>query len=150
MKGFTIEDLENKGFEFDGKDFVKPKIQLGSDIKIISYVPVSIEKKSKYNNKIVWYNDVKYQSQKEADYAKNLDWKLKASEIKSWSRQVQFVLIVNGYLICKYYVDFKVVHNDDKIEYVDVKGYKKGVAYRLFETKSRLVKALYNIDIIEV
>lgn len=54
------------------------------------------KKRSKYNNEIVVYDGDKYDSIGEADYAKKLDWRLKAKEIKSWERQYRFSLIVNG------------------------------------------------------
>jgi len=38
---------------------------------------------------------------------------------------------------------------DDSVEYLDIKGYKKGGAYRMFQIKQALVFAVHGIKIIE-
>lgn len=93
-------------------------------------------KKKKYGNKTQIYNGLSYHSIKEANYAEDLDWRLKAKDIKSWTRQVKIDLKVNGQHICNYYVDFKVIHNDNSVEYVEVKGFATPewqLKWRLFE-----------------
>ena len=89
-------------------------------------------KKAKYNNYI-------YDSNFEADYAAELDLLLKAGEIKKWERQVNIPLEVNGYLICNYKIDFIVYHNDDIIEYVEIKG----IAFPVWKLKWKIFEALY-------
>lgn len=79
-------------------------------------------RKNKYNAKITEYNGVKYHSKLEATYAKNLDWRVKAKDIEHWSRQFKIPLAVNETHICNYFIDFIIIHNDGKIEYVEVKG----------------------------
>ena len=58
------------------------------------------------------YNGFKYDSGFEANYAWELDMRVKAKDIKSYERQVNLDLIVNGYRVCQYRIDFIVHHND--------------------------------------
>ena len=88
-----------------------------------------------------------YDSTKEADYARDLDLKIKGKIIDKCERQITYRLEVNGVLICKYILDFKEYYPDGKVRYVDVKGYKKGQAFTLFQLKQKLMKAIYNIDV---
>lgn len=92
--------------------------------------------KSKYNNKSQWYGGHRYDSKFEAKYAEELDWKIKAGEVKEWDRQVKIPLEINGHHICNYYIDFKVTHQDGSTEYVEVKGFETPVwqlKWKMFE-----------------
>lgn len=104
----------------------------------------------KYGNSITEYNGRRYHSAKEAKYAEELDWKLKGKVIKSWKPQVRIRIDVNGQHICDYILDFLVENNDGSLEYIDIKGYKKGVAYQFFKIKKNLIKAIHNIEIKEL
>ena len=95
-------------------------------------------KKSKYRNQSIMYNGSRYDSHKEARYAEDLDWRIKAGEIKSYDRQVKISLDVNGKHIANYYIDFVVHHNDGSREYVEVKGF----CTRDFLLKWKLFEAL--------
>jgi len=77
---------------------------------------------SKYRNARQTYNDYSYMSRKEAQYAYELDLRLKAKDIKSWRRQQKIDLTFNGFYICNYFIDFVIIHNDGTEEYVEVKG----------------------------
>jgi Protein of unknown function (DUF1064) len=66
-------------------------------------------KPSKYHAKTSMYNGYNYDSKKEAEYAMQLDWLIKAKEIKSWERQFKIDIIINGIHICNYFIDFKVI-----------------------------------------
>lgn len=77
---------------------------------------------NKYHAKRTEYNGVKYHSKLEAEYAKNLDWRIKAKDISQWGRQIKIPLAVNDTHICNYFIDFMIIHNDGTIEYVEVKG----------------------------
>ncbi len=70
------------------------------------------------------YDGKWYHSKGEAAYAQELDWRIKAGEIKSWERQVKIPLKVNGILICNYYIDFKVTTKHDSTEYHEYKGFE--------------------------
>lgn len=95
---------------------------------------------SKYRATAQVYNDIRYDSKLEANYAAELDWRIKAGDIKSWERQVKIPLDVNGLHITNYYIDFIVEHNDGLKEYVEVKGFETPV----WQLKWRLFEALYS------
>mgnify|MGYP000025146300 CR=1 FL=1 len=96
------------------------------------------QSKNKYNAKSKEYGGKRYDSIKEARYAEELDWLVKAKKIQGWERQVKIDLKVNGKHICNYYCDFKVIHNDGSIEFAEVKG----MVLPLWEYKWRLFDAL--------
>lgn len=100
--------------------------------------------KNKFNAKPKVYNGVLYASGDEADYARELDLRLKAGRIMAWERQLEYVVEVNNRLICKYYLDFRVRLPDGSIEHIDVKG----VQTRESKLKIKLVEAIYGINII--
>lgn len=106
--------------------------------------------KQKYRDRAVWYNNIKYESQKQADFAKELDRKEKDKEIKTWFRQIPFELIVNGIYIETLYCDFKVINNDDVIQYYDVKEYREPIYQKLFLVKKALMMAINGINVITV
>lgn len=85
------------------------------------------------------YNGSRYDSGFEAEVARDLDFQLKAGEIKSWERQVKLSLDVNDHHICNYYIDFVVYHNDGDVEYLEAKGWSSPV----FKLKWKLFEALY-------
>lgn len=93
----------------------------------------------KYHNIKTEYNGVKYDSRREADFAMELDWRVKAKDIKGWERQIRIPLIVNGKKICVYVMDFVITNNDNSLEYVEVKGFKTAV----WKLKYKLFEALY-------
>lgn len=97
------------------------------------------------------YNGHKYPSIKEAAYAMNLDFRLKAKNdcLLRWERQVNFKLAVNGMHVTTYRLDFLEHNRDGSRIYVDVKGRRSGNAYEMFRIKKRLMLALLGIDVIE-
>jgi hypothetical protein len=103
--------------------------------------------KNKYNAIQKEYNGVTYHSTKEAKYAMFLDRKIKSKEVERWERQLSFLIFVNGYLVCRYILDFKVYYTDGTIKHIDVKGLKAGVPFQLFAMKQKLMKAIHNIDV---
>jgi len=74
----------------------------------------------------------------EANYATELDWRIKAGEVKEWIPQYKLSLDVNGEHICNYYMDFKVIMSDGSVELHEVKGFETD----LWRMKWRLTKAL--------
>ena len=95
------------------------------------------KKQNKYNATRQMHNGILYHSKKEVGYVKELELRVKAKDIKSWTRQEKISLDVNGYHICNYYIDFVITHNDDSIEYVEVKGYETTewrLKWKLFES----------------
>ena len=86
------------------------------------------------------YNGYIYDSKFESQHAQDLDLLLIAGEIEKWERQVNIPLIVNGYEVCKYRIDFIVYHNDGVIEYQELKG----VPFPAAMLKFKLFEALYS------
>lgn len=95
--------------------------------------------RTKYNNQSKEYNGRVYHSKFEAKVAQDLDLRLSAGEIKEVIPQFKIRLDVGDFHICNYYVDFKVIHNDGSIEYIEVKGFET----QLWRLKWKLFEALY-------
>ncbi len=76
----------------------------------------------------------------EANYAAELDLRLKAKDIKGWKRQIRIPLEMNGYHICDYIIDFVVEHNDGTIEYTETKGYPDPI----WKLKWKMFEAMYS------
>lgn len=81
-----------------------------------------VKSSNKFKAKRQDYGGKWYHSKGEAAYAEELDWRMKAGEIKSWERQVKIDLKVNGVHICNYYVDFKVIDKHGAVSYHEYKG----------------------------
>ncbi len=93
-------------------------------------------KQSKYRNKFTDYEGHRYHSKFEAKVAQDLDLRVKANDIRSWERQVRIDLRVDGKHICNYYIDFIIYHNNDTVEYLEVKGMETDlwrIKWKLFE-----------------
>lgn len=96
-------------------------------------------KKQWTNAKKQVLNGFRYDSGFEATYSLFLDSELKAGRIESYERQVNIPLIVNGYVVCTYRIDYIVHHKDGITEYVECKGYQTEV----WKLKWKLFEALY-------
>lgn len=92
---------------------------------------------NKFHAKKSTYNGMKFDSIGERNYAEELDWRIKAGEIKGYERQVKIELKVNGVLICNYYADFVVT---DKHGAKEIHEYK-GFLTKDFTIKWRLLEA---------
>ena len=99
---------------------------------------------SKYNNKKVEVNGIKFPSQLEASYYEYLLEQQKQGIVKSFDMQVPFILL-DGYEIgerkvqpIKLVLDFVVEYADGRVEYQDTKGMCKPVDLikkKLFESR---------------
>jgi len=76
---------------------------------------------NKYKAEKQAFNGRSYHSKKEADYAAQLAWLKKAGEVKEIKPQYKIDIRVNGKHITNYYIDFRVVYADGRIE---VKGFQ--------------------------
>lgn len=94
---------------------------------------------NKYGAKKTVYGGLKYDSKKEAGYARDLDKLIKAKEIRSYEQQVRFSIDVGGKHICNYIADFVVTSRDGSREIHEVKGF----ATEIFRLKWKLMEALY-------
>lgn len=103
-------------------------------------------KPNKYRNVKTVYNGREYHSKKEATRAYELDLLKRAGEITGWSPQPRFRFELHGVKICDYVGDFKVFYKDGREVIEDVKG----VLTDVYKIKKKLMKAFYNIDILEI
>lgn len=97
-----------------------------------------------YNQKYSYFKTPKQgknDSKFEAGKAQELELLKKAGEIKDFKEQVKLPLVVNGFHITNYYIDFVVEHNDGEIEYIETKGYATDV----WKLKWKLFEALYDL-----
>lgn len=95
-------------------------------------------KQNKYRNKKTAVGNETYDSQLEARYGMLLTNEVAEGKIKSFRRQVCLKLRVNNELICKYFIDFVIVHNDGRMELSEIKG----VETTAWQNKFKLTKAL--------
>ena len=105
-------------------------------------------KTPKYGNKKTIVDGIEFDSQKEAKHYEYLRMLRTIGEISALERQKTFRLEVNNQLICKYIADFAYIKNGNEI-IVDVKSnYTRKLP--VYSIKKKLMKAIYNIDILEV
>lgn len=86
------------------------------------------------------YNGFQYDSKFEAGIAQDLDLRVKAGELTHYDKQKKIELIVNGYIIATYIIDFVAYHTDGTIEYIEAKG----LASEVWKIKWKLFEALYS------
>jgi len=105
-------------------------------------------KKKKYGNKSKIYTSAihgtrTFDSVKEANYCEELDWLLKAGEIKHYDLQVKIDLRgLQGKHVTNYFCDFKVQLADGTWEYHEVKG----MVLPLWNLKWKLTEQQIAID----
>jgi hypothetical protein len=95
---------------------------------------------NKYGSTSHEFNGRIYHSKAEAHYAQDLDLMLKAGELKEVIPQFKISLDVFGKHICNYIIDFRVIHKDDSIEYIECKGF----ATDTWRLKWKLTEAILN------
>lgn len=96
--------------------------------------------KNKYSAKKQTYNGRAYDSMLEANKAIDLDWLVKAGEVKSWTAQHKFDLRINSVHITNYYIDFRVINSNGTIDYIEIKGFPTD----LWRIKFLMTKALFD------
>ncbi len=94
---------------------------------------------NKYKAKNAAYNGHLYHSMKEANFAVELDIRVKAKELKAWRRQVHVPLTINKIKVCTYIIDFVAEYPDGHEQYIEIKGYPSPVG----ELKMKMFKACY-------
>lgn len=93
----------------------------------------------KYGARRTEYNGILYASKREAEYAQELDLRVRIGEIVSWERQIPFELVVAGTKICRYILDFVEIDKDGNRTYIEVKGFPTPE----WKLKFKLFKALF-------
>lgn len=100
--------------------------------------PEKVKDQPRIKSSRCMYNGRWYQSKKEMEYAKELDFRKKAGDVMDWRPQYKVGLEVNGTKICSYYVDFWVMLKDGSEQLIEVKGFET----QLWRIKKRLLVAL--------
>lgn len=98
------------------------------------------------------YDGYNYDSKLEARYAQELDLRVKAKDITSWERQKTLHLTAHGKPICTYRIDFVINHNDNSIEYVELKGFETPVwrlKWKLFEAQMAVEEPTATLTIVK-
>lgn len=127
----------------------RPVRPLDSDAEILEELePVAPKRPPKYGNEAKTVDGIWFRSKAEAQYYIGLKWREKAGQVTNVKRQVRYKLAIEGRLICEYVSDFEF-DEDGKHHVVDVKGWKAGGAYRLFQIKAALMKIIHGIEVEE-
>lgn len=98
--------------------------------------------RSKYGNKKVEVDGIKFDSKKEAQRWGVLRLLEKAGHVQGLRRQVTFPLVVNGIKICSYRADFVYTRNGKEVV-EDAKGFITPE----FKLKQKLMAAVHGIEI---
>lgn len=93
--------------------------------------------KNKYNAKRASFNGKVYHSQMERDDAIFLHALLAEKKISELKEQHKIDIRINDKLICRHYVDFKVVLPDGREKYIETKGFFT----REWQIKRKLIDA---------
>jgi len=120
------------------------KAIVARQVKQSEAIPAEIAKQSKYKNVKTVVDGVRFDSKKEAKQDAELVLREQAGEIRSLERQVNYPLIVNGERLGAYRADW-TYWEGERFVVRDAKGYHTPV-YRL---KKKLMKALYDVEILE-
>lgn len=92
--------------------------------------------RKKYGNVSSTYNGHTYHSMKEANYAAELDIRVKVGELDHWERQVPIELRVNDQKICTYTIDFVEYDTRGNVMYTEIKGFETAewrLKWKLFD-----------------
>lgn len=100
----------------------------------------------KYRNKPTEVNGTRFASKREAARYKDLLWLKSVGKVTDLVLQKRYPIKVNGQLVTTYVADF--VYTTDAGESIveDAKGFKTQV----YSIKRKLMKAVHNIDVVEV
>lgn len=94
--------------------------------------------RNKYKAVKQTFNGRSYHSKKESRYAQTLHLRKLAGEIKEIIPQYKLELYVKGMKICNYFIDFKVILPDDRVQLIEVKGFSTD----LWRLKWKMTEAL--------
>jgi len=97
---------------------------------------------NKFNARRILIDNKNFHSTSEGDYYCQLKLQERAGLIKGFDTQVKESFYMNGELICNYYVDFLVYHNDGRREFIE----HKGKATEEWRMKWKMLLAKYKND----
>jgi hypothetical protein len=113
-----------------------------------TYGPPSKRPSNKYHNQKTDFEGITFDSQKEARRYQELLALMEAGQIRQLERQPRYDLIVNGCKLGAYFADFRYeLVETGAIVTEDVKS--PATRTPLYRLKKKLVKALYDVDIVE-
>lgn len=96
---------------------------------------------NKYGARKTEYNRRLYDSKKEAEYARWLDFLEQDAQILSWVPQFKIDIEVDGVHICNVFVDFYITHANGEHELVEIKS--KATKTPVWRLKVKLLQATY-------
>ena len=105
------------------------------------------ERPSKYRAKPTEVDGITFASKGEAHRYRQLCLRVRAGEIRDLELQPRYPLVVNGVNVGTYVADFRYVETATG---ETVTEDFKGVRTPVFRLKSKLVRALYGVDVVEV
>ncbi len=105
-------------------------------------------KESKYHNKLTIVEGIKFDSKKESQRYLDLRMMQKFGLISKLEIQKRYDFKINDFLVTYYKADFTYFNKEGKYIVEDVKSEitRKNTVYRI---KKKLMKAIYNIEILE-
>lgn len=104
-------------------------------------------KRSKYGNLPCFVDGRRFASRRERDAFLKLDALQKGGVVRELRTQVPYPLVVNGMTVCTYVADF--VFYDTELQ-KEVVADAKGMRTDVYKIKKKLMRAVHNIDILEL
>jgi hypothetical protein len=112
-------------------------------------------KRSKYGNKKVVWNGMKFDSMKELHRYHELNLMMKDTvmeqRVVNVERQVPYLFEIGGKRMFKYILDYRVTYADGRVEHEDVKAKnRKGEFVNItaeFKIKKKIIEAVFGIEI---
>lgn len=102
------------------------------------------KKRSKYGNVKAEADGQVFASKRERGRWMDLRLEEQAGEIKNLQRQVVYPIEINGFKVCEYIADF-VYERGEELVVEDSKGYRT----EMFRLKSKLMRAVHGIEVVE-
>ena len=124
-----------------------PKARSRSEAQAVpprGLAPIQKAWKSKYSAQPVYHDGIRFASKKEGKRYLELKLLERAGQITRLELQPRFDLIINGVNCGFYKADFRYFQNGKRIT-EDCKGMRTP----LYALKSKIVSALYNVEILE-
>lgn len=119
--------------------------------KKISVNPFSEKpkKKSKYHNVKTVVDGITFDSKAEAKRYGELKLMEKAGVITTPELQKKYPIVINGIHICNYIADFVYINTEGRKLKLIVED-TKGMRTPVYNLKKKLMKAVHNIDVVEI
>lgn len=102
---------------------------------------------NKYRAIKTMVDGIQFASRREAERYNGLKLLLRCGDISDLRLQVKYDIIINGQKVCAYIADFVYYDNATEKEIIED---SKGMSTPVFRLKKKLMKAVLNLDVIEV